>query len=103
MVTFREDTDLAFVQYSNANTISWAALATGRPPLPFVQSRYSGHLNSKYIPHAHGLRLLTDTHLLRATDLSDWIIEPVGAGRHLVQAKNLGPGTPTSTLTRKHS
>ena len=94
MVAFPEDTDLAFVQYSHVHTINWSDLATGRPALPYVLEsgiRYNRHLNSKYIPDAHGLQILTDTHLGNPNDLSDWIIEPLGGGRHLVQAKDLEP------------
>lgn len=50
--------------------------------------RYNKHLNAQYIPDAHGLPLLTDAHLGHANDLSDWIIEPLGEGKHLVQAKD---------------
>lgn len=94
MVAFPEDTDLAFVQYSAAPTLSWSTLSTGRPLLPYVQEyhvRYNRHLNAQYIPDAHGLQILTDAHLTHANDLSDWIIEPLGAGKHLVQAKDLEP------------
>ena len=93
MVAFPQDTDLAFVQYSNAYG-GWTQLAVARPPLPHVEEyhiRYNRHLNSGFIPDAHGLQLLTDAHLGHAHDLSDWIIEPLGAGRHLVQAKDLEP------------
>jgi hypothetical protein len=94
MVAFPEHTDLAFVQYSNSFTSSWTTLQTGRPPLPYVQEhhvRYNRHLISQYTPDAHGLQILTDAHLGHATDLSDWNIEPLGGGRHLVQAKDLEP------------
>jgi hypothetical protein len=94
MVALPEDTDLAFVQYSRAYTISWMEFQVGRPPLPYVKEpdiRYNRHLNSRYIPDAHGLQLLTDAHLEYANDLSDWVIEPLGGGRHLVQAKDLQP------------
>jgi hypothetical protein len=70
------------------------ALSTGRPLLPYVQEyhvRYNRHLNGQYIPDAHGLQVLTDAHLARVDDLSGWIIEPLGAGKHLVQAKDLEP------------
>lgn len=53
--------------------------------------RYNKHLNAQYIPDAHGLPLLTDAHLGHANDLSDWIIEPLGEAKHLVQAKDLEP------------
>ena len=82
------------MQYSHVHTIDWSELATGRPALPYVLEsgiRYNRHLNSKYVPDAHGLQILTDTHLGHATNLSDWVIEPLGGGRHLVQAKDLQP------------
>lgn len=94
MVTFPEDTDLAFVQYSYAHTISWSQLSIGRPTLPYVsegQIRQNRHLNSQYTPDAHGLQLLTDAHLKHANDLSDWLVEPLSGGKHLVQAKDLEP------------
>jgi hypothetical protein len=94
MVAFPEDTDLAFVQYSSALELGWSGLYTVRPVLPYVEEyhiRYSRHLNGQYIADAHGLQLLTDAHLAHANDLSDWIIEPLGAGKHLVQATDLEP------------
>lgn len=94
MVAFPRNTDLAFVQYSHVYTLSWSALDSGRPLLPYVEEyhiRYNRHLNARYIPDAHGLQLLTDAHLAHANDLSDWIIEPLGGGRHVVQAKDLEP------------
>lgn len=105
MVAFPEDTDLAFVQYDNAYG-GWGALSNARPPLPHVSEadiRDNRHLNSAYIPDAHGLQLLTDTHLGHAHDLSDWIIEPLGAGKHLVQAKDLQPWYATIDPAPKHS
>lgn len=94
MAAFPGDTDLAFVQYSNGLSLDWSELGTARPPLPSVresQVRYNRHLNGRYTPDAHGLQLLTDAHLAHAHDLSDWIIEPLGGGKHLVQAKKLAP------------
>ena len=94
MVALPEDTDLAFVQYTSAYAVSWMELQVVRPALPYVEEpdiRYNRHLNSRYIPDAHGLQLLTDAHLEHASDLSDWVIEPLGGGRHLVQAKDLQP------------
>lgn len=91
MVALPEYTDLAFVRYSSAYP-SWMDLGVVRPVLPHVKEpdvRYNRHLNSLFTPDAHGLQLLTDAHLEHASDLSDWVIEPLGAGRHLVQAKDL--------------
>ena len=39
MVALPEDTDLAFVRYSSAYTISWMDLQVVRPPLPYVKER----------------------------------------------------------------
>ncbi|QCB97185.1 hypothetical protein E5206_09785 [Arthrobacter sp. PAMC25564] len=93
LVAFPGDTDLAFIQHSHVYPY-WSDLSTGRPLLPYVdetQIFYNRHLYAQYIPDAHGLQLLTDAHLTHANDLSDWIIEPLGAGKHLVQAKDLEP------------
>jgi hypothetical protein len=101
MAAFPRDTELAFVRYSKCNTISWSELSGARPPLPHVREsgiRYNKHLNSQYTPDAHGLQILTDAHLRHATDLSDWIIKPLGGGRHLVQAKDLEPWYATTTV-----
>jgi len=94
MVALPDDTDLAFVQYSNAYTISWNVLQTAVPRLPYVQEyhvRYNRHLLSQYTPDAHGVQVLTDAHLQNAADLSDWLITPLSGGRHLVHAKDLEP------------
>ena len=94
MVALPDDTDLAFVQYSSAYTVSWMDLQTVSPPLPYVEEsdvRYNRHLWDQFVPDAHGLQLLTDAHLEHANDLSGWVIEPLGGGRHLVQAKDQQP------------
>jgi hypothetical protein len=94
MTAFPEETDLAFLQYSNAYTISWDELQTGSPHLPYVRAsevEINRHLNSRYTPDAHGTQILTDAHLKLATDLSDWVIRPLVSGRNLVQAKDLEP------------
>ena len=94
MVAFPADTDLAFVQYSHVYTTTWDDLSNGRPLLPYVKEYHIGynrHLIAQYIPDAHGLQLLTDAHPAHANDLSDWMIEPLGVGKHLVQAKDLAP------------
>lgn len=94
MVAFPDDTDLAFLRYNWTPTTHWMALATAKPQLPYVKERhirYNKHLHSHYTPDAHGLQLLTDAHLLHANDLSDWVIKPLGGGKHLVQAKHLQP------------
>ncbi|MGQ1839206.1 hypothetical protein ACT4S2_12190 [Kocuria turfanensis] len=49
------------------------------------------------VADAHGIQLLTDRHLARARDLSDWTITEVVPTRYLVQAKNLEPWYATDT------
>lgn len=80
------------MQYSNVYTTTWSDLAAVRPPLPHVREshvRYNRHLYIRYLPDAYGVQLLTDAHLANANALSDWVIEPLGAGKHLVQAQDL--------------
>jgi hypothetical protein len=91
MVAFPEDTDLAFVRSSHALTIGWQALGAGLPYVDEYHVRYNKHLVSRCTPDAHGIQILTDAHVEQATDLSDWVIEPLDGGRHLVQARDLEP------------
>jgi hypothetical protein len=94
MLAFPAQTDLAFVRYSGPYTASWSSIGSYGQRLPYV--RYSKitanrHLYQRDTPDAHGIQILTDQHLANAHDLSDWIIEPLGDGRHLVQAADLTP------------
>lgn len=69
-------------------------MSTSQPKLPFVREehvRYNRHLLPEYAPDAQGLQVLTDAHLEHAHDLSDWTVEPLGEGRHLVTAADLEP------------
>ncbi|QBX54997.1 hypothetical protein EXE58_05695 [Nocardioides seonyuensis] len=56
---------------------------------PDLRERRS--LLSSYVPDAFGVQVLTDAHLARANDLSDWSIEEIAPGRHLVSARELDP------------
>jgi hypothetical protein len=70
-------------------------LSLGRVyPLPGIREshvRYNKHLLGDYVPDAHGLQVLTDSHLRKARDLSRWNITDLGHGRHLVEAPDLEP------------
>lgn len=111
MLLLPHDTDLAFVQHSPANTISWSDVNAATPPPPHVREyhlRYNWHLVGRYTPDAHGIQILTDAHLANAHDLADWTIEPLGAGRHLVRARHLAawyahPDPDPYTLTKARS
>ena len=88
---------------------SWDSLVA-RSPVP----RYDGplrqvrHLLGRRVVDAYGVQVLTDEHLDRARDLSDWLVEPLGHGRNLVRARDLdtwlgpdGPGPQTLERARQ--
>ncbi len=92
LVAFPEETDLGLVQYAPAFPCSWSTIAAGLPRLPELEEhhfRYNRHLDTQFVPDARGVQLLTDDHLRRARDLSEWIVEPLGGGNNLVRARNL--------------
>lgn len=63
-------------------------------PLPGLREyhvRSARHLLHEYVPDAHGLQLLRESHLRRASDLSRWSVSDVGHGRFLVEAQDLEP------------
>jgi hypothetical protein len=62
---------------------------TSWPHIENARARYHRPLLARYVPDAFGLQLLTDAHLERAHDLSDWDITHLADGRHLVASKNL--------------
>jgi hypothetical protein len=45
-------------------------------------------LDTERVPDAYGLQVLTDAHLARAHDLSQWRVEPFGTGHRLVTAQD---------------
>ncbi|HXH80550.1 hypothetical protein [Nocardioides sp.] len=51
--------------------------------------RYHRPLIDTYVPDASGLQVLTDAHLERANDLTDWDITPLTGGRHLVATRDV--------------
>lgn len=51
---------------------------------------------SIHAPDVAGIMVLTDSHLARAHDLSDWHIEPLTTDRFLVQHKDLAAWFPTT-------
>ncbi len=59
------------------------------PHIDEAHVRYNRPLLTSFVPDAYGIQLLTDAHLARAHDLSDWDITPLDGGRHLVMARDL--------------
>lgn len=96
-------TRLAFVAVTSQRAYgSWESRADALPTLPTIEAR---HLRGKspkwdhFVPDAHGMQLLIQEHLDKATDLSDWTVIQAGSGRYLVEAPDLaewfnpdGPG-----------
>ncbi len=92
MTALPDKTYVAFVQYAPLLSLSWMNVDWCQPPLPVgheMHIRYNPHLDSQFVPDARGVQVLTDAHLTKARDLSGWTVQPLGAGRHLVQAKQL--------------
>lgn len=84
------DYTLAFVKYSWILGSSFSDLDSATPrPLARSYWHYCRHLYPTHTPDACGIQVLSDAHLQRAHDLSDWQIETISEGRHLVAAKDL--------------
>lgn len=83
------NTDLGFIRYTSGGASGWDAY---HQPWPFVSEakvRYNRPLLSSFVPDVNGIQLLTDAHLEQARDLSGWLIEDLGGGRHLVEWPDL--------------
>lgn len=92
MTAVPEATDVAFVQYANGIYSAWTGIRISRPQLVGIEDyhfRYNLDLRPLFVPDARGAMVLTDAHLGRARDLTDWSVESLGHGRHLVQARDL--------------
>ena len=91
-----EATDVAFVKNTWCGINLWEAVQKRglyQPVTrlsPFLAPGVREHWD-QITMDAHPVNLLTDAHLDRAHDLTDWTIEQVAPGRHLVTAKNLEP------------
>lgn len=82
--------DLAMIRLSHIWVATWFDYERNPEP-PHIDSRYverARALLGEYVPDAHGMQVLTDAHLARATDLSNWDIQPLTPGRHLVQSRD---------------
>lgn len=83
--------DLAFLRHELGGRPNWS---THHQPWPHVNDadvRYNRPLLASFVPDANGIQMLTDAHLERAQDLSDWRIKSLAGGRHLVEATDLAP------------
>lgn len=85
--------DQAFVRPAIPYSTGWTSIADGQPLDGLHESdvRYNRHLLADYAADAHGLQVLTDSHLRKAHDLASWTVRDLGGGRHLVEAPDLEP------------
>ncbi|QNN51155.1 hypothetical protein [Nocardioides mesophilus] len=102
-----EAADVGMIKRAREEASSWLEIGqqTNKPARLVIDYQASRHLWDRYVIDAHGVNLLTDYHLDNAHDLSDWTVEEVSPGRHLVSAKNLaswysGGPTPYDVIQR---
>ena len=91
--------DLAFIRSTlGVASMGWMQLQAVQPPYPHCEySHLFRWLCADYTLDAHAIQVLTDSHLAKAADLSDWTITDLGQGRHLVEAPDLQPWLSTDT------
>ncbi|MGW2836948.1 hypothetical protein ACWCWD_04010 [Streptomyces sp. NPDC001493] len=65
------------------------ALPPLRPEVSAVALRMNAGLWSRFVPDVHCMQLLTDEHLARVADLSQWTVTYVTPGRALVESPDL--------------
>lgn len=94
-----EGAQVGMIRPCGIEAISWQQLSEVEPRPVRAERDYSDnlHLWDKLVMDAHGVSLLTDKHLERANDLTDWDIKKVGIDRFLVTAKDLEPWYGTDT------
>jgi hypothetical protein len=96
----------AFVAPTPRRAYGWDARGRALPPLreeiPAFALRMHADLWSRFVPDVHCMQLLTDEHLGRVTDLSQWTVTYVTGGRTLVEAPDLAewlrPGGPAPSI-----
>lgn len=94
ITAFPELTNQAFIRPGPRSPGSWMDIDIIQDlpgQLPEVAIRAHPDLLDRYVPDAHGIQVLRDTHLDNARDLSRWNITDLGHGRHLVEAPDLTP------------
>ncbi|MFI0723670.1 hypothetical protein [Streptomyces sp. NPDC021224] len=101
-----EHAHYAFVAPTPRRAYGWDARGRALPPLregiPANALYTHADLWGRLVPDVHGMQLLTDEHLDRVADLSQWTVTHVAAGRTLVEASDLaewlGPGGPALSV-----
>lgn len=86
--------DYAYVRRATPVSPSeWdTSMVLGRPMTNLEMLAADGslaHLLPSYVPDVYVAQVLTDAHLSRSPDLSAFVLEDLGSGRHLVRARDL--------------
>lgn len=92
IIALPDITDVGFVETALGWLADWDSIGRGVTDLPGTRPsdfRYQRALLDRYVPDARGVMLVTDAHLEKAEELSDWTIRSLGHGRHLLQAADL--------------
>jgi hypothetical protein len=84
-------TDLVMLRHAPYATGTWSDPHISWPSVSEAQLDYNRPLLAEFVPDVSGIQLLTDAHLRRANDLSDWKITALNGGRHIVEAQDLEP------------
>lgn len=93
LIDLAETSQIAFVRQSGS-VLSWISMDQVEPlPNGLVGSEvfFARHLLDRFAADAHGIQVLTTTHLERARNLDGWMITDLGNDRHLVEASDLAP------------
>lgn len=90
--------EFGFIRHAYSNQTNLFTMLAGHPPeSPSINALHGGpgfywqssrYLDSEYVPDAYGVQVLTDAHLARTADLTDWNVRPLGGGRNLVEHRD---------------
>lgn len=84
-------TDYGYIQHAHGGGIVLKDTGHSWPHVDEARVRYNRPLLASFVPDAFGIQLLTDAHLERAHDLTNWDITPLANRRHLVSARDIEP------------
>ena len=92
LVALADITDVGLVEVARGWLGGWSSIGRGANDLPGTDEadfRYQRSLLDRYVPDARGVMLVTDAHLAKANDLTNWTVQALDHGRHLLQAADL--------------
>jgi hypothetical protein len=90
IIAIPELANLAFIRLGVTTSAYWNVdVVQPLDGLSRSDVTHGKHLLADYALDAHGIQVLTDSHLAKAHDLSSWNITDLGHGRHLVEAPDL--------------